>query len=222
MPIWGTINFQDRNSPTIEHLIYFHDHAIVVVVFLIILFFLLTLVYMSNKNFNHNFLESHTIEFFWTFSPSLLLFFLAVPSLKLLYIIEESIEPIFNIKITGYQWFWNYEYIESNKNIINNLIERNILKCNKKLKLLETSNNVILPFHIPTRLLVTSKDVIHSWSMPSLCNKVDAVPGRINQIVTIANRPGIFVGQCSEICGSGHRFIPILMESIKINRFLKI
>lgn len=203
-----------------EHLIYFHDHAMIVIVFLIVLFFLLTIVYIKNKNFNHNFLESHTIEFFWTFSPSILLLFLAIPSLKLLYIIEESMEPLFNIKITGYQWFWNYEYSSPSGRI--DTLERNILKSNKKLKLLEVTNNLVIPFHVPARLLVTSKDVIHSWRIPRLCNKIDAVPGRINQIITIRARPGVYVGQCSEICGAGHRFIPIFLESVAVQKFVSI
>lgn len=213
MPIWISLYVQDRYSPVIEHLKFFHDHTIIIIVALRVLFFILILFSILNNLFNHNYLESQIIEFFWTFAPSIILIFLALPSIKILYLLEENNNPIINIKIIGYQWFWGYEYIND---FLKKSYDSNLMKNNHKFKILETSNNIIIPYGIPIRLLVTSKDVIHSWAIPSLGAKIDAVPGRINQITILSNRPGYITGQCSEICGSGHRFIPIFLESINL------
>lgn len=215
MPIWISLYTQDRLSPVIEHLKFFHDHSIVVVVSLRFIFFVLICLSIFNKKFNHYYLESQLIEFFWTFAPSLILIFLAIPSIKMLYLLEEQLKPLLTIKVTGYQWFWGYEYFNNKKGDMSNRFESNILKSNKNFKLLEVSNNVLVPYSVPIRLLITSKDVIHSWAIPSISIKIDAIPGRINQTTTTINRPGILVGQCSEICGSGHRFMPIYLESIR-------
>lgn len=219
MPIWINLYTQDSLSPVMEHLKFFHDHSIIVVISLSFMFFILILFSTFNKKFNHFYLESQLIEFFWTFAPSLILIFLAIPSIKILYLLEEQVKPLLSVKITGYQWFWGYEYFRGKNNSFNGF-EANILKTNKTFKLLETSNNVVLPYAIPVRLLVTSKDVIHSWAIPSICTKIDAIPGRINQTTTTINRPGLLVGQCSEICGSGHSFIPIYLESVNYKGIL--
>lgn len=220
MPIWINLYTQDSLSPVIEHLKFFHDHSIVVVISLRFMFFVLMIFSVANKKFNHFYLESQLMEFFWTFAPSLMLIFLAIPSIKMLYLLEEQIKPLIAVKITGYQWFWGYEYFNSSQKSSLNSFEANILKTNKTFKLLETSNNLVLPFGVPIRLLVTSKDVIHSWAIPSICTKIDAIPGRINQATIIINRPGILVGQCSEICGSGHRFIPIYIEAVSYKNLI--
>lgn len=219
MPIWINLYTQDSLSPVIEHLKFFHDHSIIVVISLRFIFFILIILSTYNKKFNHFYIESQLIEFFWTFAPSLMLIFLAIPSIKILYLLEEQIKPLISVKVTGYQWFWGYEYFGKNTTKNSNF-ESNLLKSNKTFKLLETSNNVVIPYSVPVRILVTSKDVIHSWAMPSIRVKIDAIPGRINQSVTTINRPGILVGQCSEICGSGHSFIPIYLESVRHTNML--
>jgi cytochrome c oxidase subunit 2 len=143
-----------------------------------------------------------------------MLFFIALPSLKTLYIIEENFSPIITIKTIGYQWHWGYEYSE-----IENLKFDRIIIKNNLIRLLNTSNHLVIPIITPTQILISSKDVIHSWTIPSLGVKVDAIPGRINQCLIIINRPSIIVGQCSEICGAGHSFIPIILESPSIKLF---
>lgn len=217
MPIWINSYLQDSVSPTMEHLKFFHDHRMIVIFSLRVIFIGLIIFSITNKKFDHFYLESQLIEFFWTFAPSVILIFLAIPSIKILYMLEEQIKPVISLKITGFQWFWGYEYFKNNREDAN-IFESNILKTNKTFKLLETSNNVVLPYSVPVRLLVTSKDVIHSWAIPSLRVKIDAIPGRINQTTITLNRPGYLVGQCSEICGSGHRFIPIFLESINFKK----
>jgi len=217
MPIWTKISFQDRNSPLIEHLRFFHDHSMIILTFITILLIYLIRISVLSKYYNRFFLEAQEIELFWTSMPALILIFIAIPSLKTLYIIEERMKPALSIKTIGFQWHWGYEYSELSKLKFNSIVTKN-----NNLRLIESSNHLIIPIKTPTRILVTSKDVIHSWTIPSLGVKVDAIPGRINQIFIIINRPRIIVGQCSEICGAGHRFIPITIESPTINIFKKI
>lgn len=214
MPTWTKISFQNRNSPIIEHLLFFHDHSIIILTIItIISMYLLTSSYIS-KRFNRYFIESQEVEIFWTIIPTIILIFIAIPSIKTLYIIEESINPILTIKSIGFQWYWGYEYSE-----FENLKFNSIITKRNKIRLIEVSNHLVIPTKTPTQIIITSKDVIHSWTIPSLGVKIDAIPGRLNQTTILINRPSIIVGQCSEICGAGHRFIPITLESPSIKKF---
>jgi len=151
---------------------------------------------------------------------------IAIPSLLLLYILDESIDSALTLKVLGHQWYWRYEYtdfwslsegfqIDFDTYIIpSSELEDSIFR------LLDVDNRTIVPFNVHTRILVTSADVLHAWTVPSLGVKVDAVPGRLNQLKFISQRPGLFFGQCSEICGANHRFIPITLESVKPDLFL--
>lgn len=216
MPIWSKIYLQNRNSPLIEHLIFFHDHRIILISVITILSFkIIKMSYL--KHFNQFLLESQEIELFWTSIPALILIFIAIPSLKTLYLIEENMSTLLTIKTTGFQWYWNYDY--------SNNIEKKIRASfynSIKIRSETTNNALIIPRIIPTRILISSKDVIHSWTLPALGVKSDATPGRINQIIFIVKRPRIIIGQCSEICGAGHSFIPIFIEAPNIKNFLKI
>lgn len=169
---------------------------------------------------NRILLERQAIEFIWTILPAVILIFIALPSLKILYIIEETNKPIITIKAIGHQWFWSYEYSDFKKIEFDSYIKPTIDLEDNEFRLLETDNRLVLPFNTQTRILITSSDVIHSWTIPSLGIKVDASPGRINQGNILMNRPGLFYGQCSEICGANHRFMPIVLERININSFL--
>lgn len=215
IPIWKAIYIQDRASPLIEHINFLHDHIIILLV--IITFFVLFIMWraLTNKFFNRFFSENHEIEYFWTSLPAFLLLFLAFPSIKILYISEEYNNPSITVKSIGHQWYWSYEYPD-----LNNLEFDSFLKESSIIRLLDTSNHLILPINTTIRILISSEDVIHSWTIPSLGVKVDALPGRINQVFLNINRVGIFVGQCSEICGANHRFIPITISAISINKFL--
>ena len=217
MPIWSSLSFQNRNSPLIEHLIFFHDHSIIILTTITLITIYLLVSSIKSKKFNKFFLEAQEIELFWTSMPAILLIFIAIPSLKTLYIIEENSNPILNIKTIAFQWYWNYEYSNIKKINFNSIINKKEI-----IKLIDTSNHLIIPIKTPTRIIITSKDVIHSWTIPSLGIKTDATPGRINQNYILINRPRILVGQCSEICGAGHRFIPITIERITIKSFKKL
>lgn len=152
------------------------------------------------------------------------LLFLAFPSLKLLYITDEINNPIFTFKVIGHQWYWEYEYniinlnfktIDNVESIINKELSLN------SFRLLDVSDNFLVPLKCQIRLIILSDDVIHSFAIPSLGIKVDAVPGRLNQIRIIIERPGLYFGQCSEICGVNHSFMPIVIEVINLKKWIK-
>lgn len=208
MPIWNKISFQNRNSPLIEHLSFFHDHRIILIIIVTIIVISLLKTAYFTSSINRFFLESNQTELFWTSLPAIILIFIAIPSLKTLYTIEETFNPLLSIKTIGYQWYWSYEYPNLKNKSINALIYPS-----KKIRLESTSNSLVIPSLTLTKIIISSKDVIHSWTIPSLGIKTDATPGRINQIIIIIKHPRIIVGQCSEICGAGHRFIPIFLES---------
>lgn len=215
IPIWKAIYLQDRASPLIEHINFLHDHIILLL--LLITFFVIIIIWraLSNKFINRYFSEDHEIEYFWTSLPAFLLLFLAFPSIKILYISEEYTSPSLTIKSIGHQWYWSYEYPD-----LNNIEFDSFIVESNNIRLLDTSNHLILPINTTIRILISSEDVIHSWTVPSLGVKVDALPGRINQIITKINRVGIYVGQCREICGANHRFMPITISAITINKFI--
>lgn len=218
MPYWSSLVFLNANSPIIEQLIFFHDHSMIILVFIIVLIIYIILDIVYNKFFNRYLLENHDIEILWTILPAFILIFIAIPSLRLLYLIEEYFDPSIRVKILGHQWYWSYEYTDFNIEFDSFIIpEDQILKSN--FRLIETDNNFIIPNLIRIRLLVSSLDVIHSWTIPSLGVKIDAVPGRLNQIFLFSYRPGLFFGQCSEICGANHRFIPITLEVVSLKNF---
>lgn len=181
---------------------------------------------LFNKYININLLERQMIECVWTIIPAVILIQIAIPSLILLYILDESIDSSITIKVIGHQWYWSYEYTDfwsiSNNNQIefdSYIIPSNELEENM-FRLLDVDNRTIIPYNINIRMLISSADVLHSWTIPSLGVKADAIPGRLNQLKFISQRPGIFFGQCSEICGANHSFMPIVVEIVNIKNFL--
>jgi len=170
----------------------------------------------KRKKYNKFIIEGQEIETIWTILPALILIFIALPSLKTLYLMEDTKTPSITVKITGHQWYWSYQYTSLNVIETENFIERS-----KILRLLKTREILYLPVNILVRSLVTSADVIHSWTIPSLGTKVDALPGRLNQIFLFSKRVGLFSGQCSEICGTNHSFIPILIIVSSPKEFIK-
>uniref|UniRef100_UPI003001ABD5 cytochrome c oxidase subunit II n=1 Tax=Thailocyba longilobula TaxID=3019674 RepID=UPI003001ABD5 len=220
MATWSTLNFQNANSPIMEQLIFFHDHTMMIILTITISVTYMMLLVMIKK-FNSRFtLENQMIEFVWTLMPALLLIFIALPSLKILYMLEETTKPSITIKTIGHQWYWSYEYSDFKKIEFDSYMKPSNEINQNEFRLLETDNKIVIPFNNQTRMLMTSSDVIHSWTIPTLGIKIDASPGRINQGNMITNRPGLFYGQCSEICGANHSFMPIMIESIDIKSFI--
>lgn len=220
MSTWAQIGFQNSASPLIEQLIFFHDHALLILILITTLvgYFIIRLI--VNKFVNRYLLDGQIIEIIWTVLPAVILIILALPSLRLLYLIDETTEPSLTLKTVGHQWYWSYEYSDFNDIEFDSyIIPTNRLDL-AEFRLLEVDNRVILPYLTQIRLLVTAADVIHSWTIPSLGIKADAIPGRLNQLNVFFNRPGVFYGQCSEICGANHSFIPISVEAINPVDFL--
>nr|AWN56196.1 cytochrome c oxidase subunit 2 [Colaspis sp. DPP-2018]AWN56265.1 cytochrome c oxidase subunit 2 [Glena unipennaria] len=214
------MSLQDSSSPLMEQLTFFHDHALMILVIITILVGQIMLNLFFNK-FTHRFLlEGQTIEIIWTILPAITLIFIAIPSLRLIYILDEVSNPSLTIKIIGHQWYWSYEYSDfKNIEFDSYMIPSNSLE-KFSFRLLDVDNRMVIPFNTQIRLLVTATDVIHSWTIPSMGIKIDATPGRLNQVNLVANRPGLFFGQCSEICGANHSFMPIVVESISPNYFI--
>lgn len=176
---------------------------------------------LNNKIIDKLIIESQPLELFWTITPTFVLIFIGMPSIRLLYLLDEVYTPSITIKTIGHQWYWSYEYsdfinIEFDSYILNQRSYRN-----SNFRLLDVDNRTTIPINSQIRILVSAADVIHSWTVPRLGVKADAVPGRLNQINFNCRRPGLFFGQCSEICGANHSFIPICIERIPINFFIK-
>jgi len=165
-------------------------------------------------------------ELVWTILPTIILVLIAIPSIKLLYFLDHPIaineNIVFTYKIIGHQWYWSYEYFKivnfnfENYEFDSYLLDEQTIFENSGLRLLEVDNPLIMPLNVGIRLLITAIDVLHSWSVPSLGVKMDAVPGRLNQVCFIIKRPGEFYGQCSEICGINHGFMPIKVIGVEI------
>nr|AIS86042.1 cytochrome oxidase subunit II [Cryptocercus relictus] len=221
MTTWANMNLQDSASPIMEQLIYFHDHTLMIILMIltIVSYMMLTMTY--NKYINRYLLEGQMIEVAWTIAPAIILIFIAVPSLRLLYLMDEINNPTLTLKTIGHQWYWSYEYSDFIKVEFDSYMTPQNEMNNYSFRLLDVDNRTTLPTNTFIRMIVTAADVLHSWTIPSLGVKADATPGRLNQISFLINRPGLFFGQCSEICGANHSFMPIVIESITTNNFIK-
>lgn len=196
----------ERISPLIEQIEEFHDHAMMI---LILIFSFLTVIFyniLKEKSLNLRFFSREIIETTWTLIPILILALLAFPSLQVLFIIEELINPILTVKVLGNQWYWSYDYGDFEKNY------DSFIKNSGIFRFLEVDHSLILPLLTQTRILISSNDVIHSWTVPSLGIKIDANPGRLNIGWLYRYRVGYYYGQCSEICGVNHSYMPIKIE----------
>lgn len=220
MATWGHITLQDSNSPLMEQLNFFHDHTLLIILLITVLVGYRIIALFFNFFTNRFLLHGQVIEIIWTIIPAIILLFIALPSLRLLYLLDEINKPSLTIKSIGHQWYWSYEYSDfKNIEFDSYIIPSNELKQNE-FRLLEVDNRIILPLKTQIRIIVSAADVLHSWTIPSLGVKIDATPGRLNQTNTFINRSGLFYGQCSEICGANHRFMPIVVERIKIKDFI--
>nr|YP_001427344.1 cytochrome c oxidase subunit II [Mesobuthus martensii]ABC71908.1 cytochrome c oxidase subunit II [Mesobuthus martensii] len=217
MATWGMLSFQDSISPLMEQLTFFHDHSMAVLVLITVLVFYVLAMMLSNMFLSRFILEGQELEIFWTFIPAILLIFIAFPSLRLLYLMDEVSSPDLTLSTVGHQWYWSYEYSD----FLDVEFDSFMLPLEESgFRLLDVDNRSVLPWGVFTRVLITSSDVIHSWALASSGAKMDAVPGRVNQVCFLLNRPGLYFGQCSEICGANHSFMPIVIESVSVEAFL--
>nr|YP_010295456.1 cytochrome c oxidase subunit II [Phascolosorex doriae]UMO93242.1 cytochrome c oxidase subunit II [Phascolosorex doriae] len=219
MPYPMQLGFQDATSPMMEELMYFHDHTLMIV-FLISSLVLYVLILMLTTKLTHtNTMDAQEIETIWTIMPAIILVLIALPSLRILYMMDEILNPYLTVKAMGHQWYWSYEYTDYEDLCFDSYMVPTQDLAPGQLRLLEVDNRVVLPMELPIRVLISSEDVLHAWAIPSMGVKADAIPGRLNQTTLTSTRPGVYFGQCSEICGSNHSFMPIVLEVSTLKYF---
>nr|BAK85764.1 cytochrome c oxidase subunit II [Procyon lotor]BAK85777.1 cytochrome c oxidase subunit II [Procyon lotor] len=210
---------QDATSPIMEELLHFHDHTLMIVFLISTLVLYIISSMLTTKLTHTNTMDAQEVETIWTILPAVILILIALPSLRILYMMDEINNPSLTVKTMGHQWYWSYEYTDyEDLDFDSYMIPTQELKPGE-LRLLEVDNRLILPMEMTVRMLISSEDVLHSWAVPSLGLKTDAIPGRLNQISLMATRPGLYYGQCSEICGSNHSFMPIVLELVPYSHF---
>lgn len=203
------INSYNRSAISIRLFFYLLNYYLILVLILVSsrILFLVTNKFMRKKTLSYSILE-----FIWTCSPIFILVFITVPSFKILYQREGFIINFLNIKVIGRQWYWTYEIRDFNQKVTESFFKKTSFLNNGEFRLLEVDNFVKLPVYFPIRCLVFSSDVIHRWTVPSLIIKIDANPNQINRVYLKRLINGLHYGQCSEICGINHSFIPIKLE----------
>uniref|UniRef100_A0AAU6W8B1 Cytochrome c oxidase subunit 2 n=1 Tax=Cephea cephea TaxID=880218 RepID=A0AAU6W8B1_9CNID len=222
VPVDWQLHFQDAASPVMEEIHFLHDHIMFIAPMICISIFWIINKSITGKYKFKNLTEGTVIEIVWTIIPAVILLFIAFPSLKLLYLMDETMEPAITIKAVGHQWYWSYEYSDydiSDLEFDSYMVPTSDLEYGDN-RLLEVDNCLVIPIQSHVRVMVTAADVIHSFAIPSLGVKVDAIPGRLNQSDIFLKRPGLFYGQCSEICGSNHSFMPIAVRGVSLETFI--
>jgi cytochrome c oxidase subunit 2 len=225
------LNFQDSASPSLEGIIELHNAVMFYLIIITALVFwvmgsILVSFHSNRAGIVHKYMNHGTlIELIWTITPAFILIAIAFPSFKLLYLMDEVIAPSLTIKVAGHQWYWSYEYSD----YVNDegeylefdsyMVPDSDLELGQ-LRLLDVDNRIVLPVDTHVRFVVTGQDVIHDFAVPALGIKIDAMPGRLNQTSVLVQREGTFYGQCSEICGVYHGFIPICVEAVSLDKYL--
>ncbi len=220
---WQT-GMQDASTPTMERMADFHDFVLIIIT-LIALFVLGLLAYViirfrASRNPTPSKVSHNTVlEVIWTTVPVIILVLIAIPSFRLLYFQKVIPEAELTIKAIGLQWYWTYEYPDYDGLTFDAFLVADGELQEGQRRLLETDNRVVLPVDTNIRVLVTAADVIHAWAVPAFGVKVDAIPGRINETWFRIEREGVYYGQCSELCGINHGFMPITVEAVSKEAF---
>nr|QYJ56377.1 cytochrome c oxidase subunit 2 [Sacculina sp. 'Beibu Gulf'] len=208
-------SFNETCSPLMKEMLYFYDLVMLFMTFIVILSLVQLATLFFNSYLNVKFLDNNYLELLWTMTPFIILIFISIPSLFSLYTHEKFCKCDLTLKVIANQWFWTYEYSD-----FLDLNFDSYMAGSKILRLLDVDSRLILPMKTVIRVLVSSSDVLHSFTILSLGIKIDAIPGRLNQGFFYLMKPGIYYGQCSEICGVNHSFMPIMLESVSLNDFL--
>lgn len=225
-PLPWQLGFQDAVSPSAEHINEFHN-MLLYIIFAIAIFVLLLLVWVVIRYNSHvnpkpsTFSHNVFIEVIWTVIPVIILIVIAIPSFKLLYFTDRVENPEMTIKVTGRQWYWDYEYPDHEGISFSSypIADEDINPENNEVRLLSTDTKLVLPVDTNIQILMTGGDVIHSWTVPAFGVKIDAVPGRLNETWVRIEKPGIYYGQCSELCGKDHYFMPIEVHAVSKEEF---
>lgn len=225
------LGFQDPATPVMQGLIDLHHDLMFFLSFILV--FVCWILGRTLYHFNatrhpvpYKITHGTLIEIVWTVTPSIILMLIALPSFALLYSFEEAVDPGVTLKAVGHQWYWVYEYSDYNVSDEQALTFESYMVAEDdlepgQLRLLEVDNRVVLPVQTHIRVIITAADVLHSWAVPSLGAKCDAIPGRLNQINLFIKREGVFYGQCSELCGVNHGFMPIVVESVPVDDYIE-
>ena len=213
------LGFQEAASDTMRDIVNFHDKLLLPIIVAISVFVLFLMAYAcirfrASKNPNPS-KRTHNVavEVLWTLIPCLILIVIAVPSFKILYKQDTIPKADLTIKAIGYQWYWGYEYPDENLIFESYMVEEKDLKADQP-RLLTVDNEVVVPVGKVVKVLITANDVLHAWALPSFGVKRDAVPGRINETWFKAEKVGTYYGQCSELCGIKHAFMPIAVKVV--------
>ena len=213
------MGFDPAASPTMERITQFHDLLLVIITLITVFVLGLLLYAMYRFSERRNPTPTRTthntlIEVLWTAVPVVILVVIAIPSFKLLYYADRIEDADMTLKAIGHQWYWSYEYPDDgNFTFDATMVATEDLQPGQN-RLLETDNYVVLPVNTKVRLLITASDVLHSFALPAMGVKLDAVPGRVNETWMEITREGTFYGQCSEICGTGHSYMPIAIKAV--------
>ena len=227
-PVDWQLGFQPAVTP-VAHLQHQLHDLLLIIIIAISLFVLGLLLYVavrfSAKNNPHPTKTSHNtvIEVLWTVLPVMILVVIAIPSFKLLYFMDKTDKPELTLKVTSHQWYWSYTYQDNGNFTFDSLIipDNQIDKSKGQLRLLETDNRVVLPIDTNIRVLLTSNDVLHAWAVPAFGVKLDTVPGKLNETWMRIEKTGVYYGQCSELCGINHAFMPIAVQAVSKAEFAK-
>jgi len=226
-----SFSIQDPATPNAEGMLVFHNFLMLLIITIVIaVCWVVAVIVVSFNRDVHPaakiFTHLNILEIIWTIVPAVALLLVAIPSFNLLYSLDELIDPAMTLKVVGHQWYWSYEYSDyvtleggESLNFDSYMINTNDLTYGT-FRLLEVDNRVVLPTTTHIRLLITAADVLHSWAIPSFGIKVDACPGRLSQASLFLKREGVYYGQCSEICGINHGFMPIVVKGVPINTYV--
>ena len=199
-----------------EQIIYFHDYLIIVIIIIMCIVGYFLGFVLFTKTYSSRIVADHLVESVWTVLPIVVLIFLVYPSIYLLYLIDEDrVEFLCTLKVIGHQWYWSYKM-----DGVLNLDIDSYIDVDRAVRLIDVDNRVVVPVQEYIRALITSRDVLHSWALPSLGVKIDAIPGRLNQFIFIVIIRSVIHGQCREICGVNHSFIPIVLEAVSLSDLL--
>nr|BAB62784.1 cytochrome c oxidase subunit 2 [Sinanodonta woodiana] len=223
MSLWGQVSLQEGTSVLGVEIQCLYDHAMMVMTMIFSFVSYMMLKILVNKYYCNNYKDNQLLETLWTIFPLSLLLILGFPSIKLLYLMDELELPEATVKVIGHQWYWSYEYSDvfgsdfSFDSYLSKEPKQGVLAV--EYRMLEVDNRCVVACMLHMRALVSSDDVIHSWAIPSACIKVDAIPGRINQVGLCFLHSGVFYGQCSELCGVNHSFMPVCVEVVTVEVF---
>lgn len=219
------INFQESASTIQDKIISFHNELLVIItlITLLVLGLLIWIIVRYNHKANPvpaTFTHNRFWERLWTIVPVIILIIVAVPSFRLMYYQGNIPEPGLTIKVTGYQWYWGYEYPDQGISFSSYMIPEKEIDASKgQVRLLSVDNPIVVPVDTNVQILATASDVIHSWAVQQFGVKKDAVPGRLNETWFKVTKPGVYYGQCSEICGTGHAYMPIEVHAVSKEEF---